>query len=519
MLTHPDVLLPGQVAGAASLAGQATAQQVAIYDAAADGGSLAIHALAGTGKTTTVGHLSTKVLPAGACIYLAYNKAAKEDAEQRFGKGVVCRTMHGHAYRGTRDRYKDRTPGSLLFRQWRDLAPAHAVDGISLALQRPRAGLKVIRETLERYVQSGDAHPHAAHVPREYLDAVAPTQRAEFGMLVTQAAEQVFERVAYPGRADAALPIPFDFFLKVFQLHGGYFEQEVVVLDEAQDSNGVTIALLRAHAAAGGRLVVVGDPHQSIYGWRGAVDAMSEFAALQPFPLTQSFRFGQALCEFPNGVLELLGAKHPLIGAGDGNGQSEPARAMVFRTNKGMLLQALELADAGERVHCSKDARALARLYDAVIAMQANCWDREDDWQAGRYPGQAEVREADGDWLTLALHQEDPDLKAAVGDVEKDPHAARELAGRLANFTPTAVKQADIELCTAHGAKGRQWRHVVLGEDFAGRILRSGGAEALPRLQHEEARLLYVAATRAMHSISIDEAVRADVRRAATLGT
>jgi DNA helicase-2/ATP-dependent DNA helicase PcrA len=44
----------------------------------------------------------------------------------------------------------------------------------------------------------------------------------------------------------------------------------VIYLDEAQDSSTAEIALVRKWGKAAGRLVVVGDGDQSIYGWRGA---------------------------------------------------------------------------------------------------------------------------------------------------------------------------------------------------------------------------------------------------------
>ena len=53
-----------------------------------------------------------------------------------------------------------------------------------------------------------------------------------------------------------------------------------VFVDEYQDTDPGQVALLRALAGDGGDLVVVGDPHQSIYGFRGAeVRGILEFPA------------------------------------------------------------------------------------------------------------------------------------------------------------------------------------------------------------------------------------------------
>src|SRR4051812_12200486 len=56
-----------------------------------------------------------------------------------------------------------------------------------------------------------------------------------------------------------------------------------VFVDEYQDTDPGQVALLRALAGDGGDLVVVGDPHQSIYGFRGAeVRGILEFPAEFP---------------------------------------------------------------------------------------------------------------------------------------------------------------------------------------------------------------------------------------------
>ncbi len=52
-----------------------------------------------------------------------------------------------------------------------------------------------------------------------------------------------------------------------------------VFVDEYQDTDPGQVALLQALAGDGGNLVVVGDPHQSIYGFRGA-----EVRGIQQFP-------------------------------------------------------------------------------------------------------------------------------------------------------------------------------------------------------------------------------------------
>ncbi|MFT3763561.1 MAG: DNA helicase II [Pseudoxanthomonas sp.] len=65
-----------------------------------------------------------------------------------------------------------------------------------------------------------------------------------------------------------------------------------ILVDEFQDTNGIQYAFVRVLAGDSGRVFVVGDDDQSIYGWRGAkVENMQQF--LRDFPGAQTIRLEQ----------------------------------------------------------------------------------------------------------------------------------------------------------------------------------------------------------------------------------
>jgi len=74
-----------------------TAEQQAAIDAAGRGGDVAIEALAGTGKTSTLTFVA-RAMPRRA-VYIAFNKAIVTDAKAKFGPHVDCRTAHSLAFR------------------------------------------------------------------------------------------------------------------------------------------------------------------------------------------------------------------------------------------------------------------------------------------------------------------------------------------------------------------------------------------------------------------------------------
>lgn len=80
---------------------------------------------------------------------------------------------------------------------------------------------------------------------------------------------------------------------------GAYPKFPLVAVDEAQDLNPVNHAML--HKLVGQRLISVGDPQQSIYGFRGAVEsgmqAIKEKFSSTEAPLSVSFRCPQMVVE------------------------------------------------------------------------------------------------------------------------------------------------------------------------------------------------------------------------------
>jgi len=65
-----------------------------------------------------------------------------------------------------------------------------------------------------------------------------------------------------------------------------------ILVDEFQDTNAIQYAFVRVLAGDGGRVFVVGDDDQAIYGWRGAkVENVQQF--LRDFPGAQTIRLEQ----------------------------------------------------------------------------------------------------------------------------------------------------------------------------------------------------------------------------------
>ena len=146
----------------------------------------------------------------------------------------------------------------------------------------------------------------------------------------------------------------------------------VVLLDEYQDTSVAQLALLRhlfgdRSGTVGHPVTAVGDPHQSIYGWRGAsAGGLERFGEQFPAPggpapvahLSTSWRNDRAILVAANTVADPLrasaGLHLPLLAAAGRAGRGEVAVAMT-RT------AAEEAREVAEYVASRREAMARAR--------------------------------------------------------------------------------------------------------------------------------------------------------------
>ena len=207
-------------------------------------------AFAGAGKTTAL-RLLAEADPSPA-LYLAYNKAAQLQAQARFPAHVACRTVHSLAYRATRmfDQ-RHRLERRLAAREVAELLAIPALDGL--------------RPAFWAYCAIADrARLHPRRRPRDRRrppPSPAPRRRPRRGRA----------RLGPPALgSDVAtrrrrVPLEHDAYLKLWHLGGARLPAgaEVLYLDEAQDANPVTLAVLEAQRPADGvgrRPVAVGLP-------------------------------------------------------------------------------------------------------------------------------------------------------------------------------------------------------------------------------------------------------------------
>ena len=186
---------------------------------------------------------------------------------------------------------------------------------------------------------------------RAYRAAKARRERIDFGDQMAAAAT-VAEQIDEVGRAER-------------ERFGA------VLLDEYQDTSMAQQRLLVALFGPGYPVTAVGDPFQSIYGWRGAsirniLSFADDFAGKAPVPifsLGQNNRSGAAILDAANQVAESLRAQFPSVvplrPRPDQAGAGEVAVA-IYRTATHELDAVCDLV--AEEVAAGRDPRDIAVL-------------------------------------------------------------------------------------------------------------------------------------------------------------
>lgn len=314
-------------------------------------GPAVVDACAGAGKTTTLLAYAT-ARPQQRILYLGYNRSVRQEALQRFRQAgcphVEVHTIHSLAFRHmgvSRDRLAPAgsyTAADIL----RYLGLPHYDDERELLLAGHIA--RLFHHFLNSTARSPDELPYP---PPALNEAAAVFAQQHLGT-IRDATRQLWRKVQ-----SAEIPWTHDAYLKLFALSEPQLAYDTILLDEAQDSNPVTLELLtRQHA----HLVAVGDSQQAIYGFRYATNAL-ERLDLPRFYLRQSWRFGPPVATLAENAVALklpLGTypkTFSITGCGpkahahpNGRTASGPP-AVLARTNARLLATALTAITNGVR--------------------------------------------------------------------------------------------------------------------------------------------------------------------------
>jgi len=486
--------------------------QEAVFSWATTGhGSAIVEAVAGSGKTTTLVELVRRVAgPGRSLAFVAYNKAIAAEITTRVAglPGVRASTFHALGYGAWMKanpgcRIEDRKVKNLLATPALGVPePYHEFVAELVSLAKGHAlGVLSPLDSLDAWYALVEHHEL-----EELLSDTSPTD-ATLGAVVGSGI-QYAQSVLKASIAQDPTVIDYDDMLYAPLIHNlRMWENDWVLVDEAQDTNPARRALARKILKRNGRLVAVGDPHQAIYGFTGAdADALDriqrEFACTR-LPLTVTYRCPKAVVALARTWVSHIEAH---ASAPEGTVSSTtlpeftahpdrlvPADAILCRNTKPLVELAFALIRRGVACHVEgKDiGRGLAALATkwkmkaaAPMIERLLAW-RENEVTRLNAKGQEQKADSLSDRVdTLAVIAEG---KTTVLEILS---AIERLFGDTKAGTPSKT----VTLATIHKAKGREWDRVYL----LGRNLYMPSKFARQEWQlGQEANLAYVAVTRA----------------------
>ncbi|MCK9361766.1 UvrD-helicase domain-containing protein [Patescibacteria group bacterium] len=263
--------------------------------------SIMVSAYAGCAKTTTLELLGKEIrVPALA---LAFNKKIKDELAARFPPNFQVQTMNSLGFQALRRALPavqkwdidDRKIGKLVSQALKEQSIDATED--QWALVRALVSAVMNAGVVPKEISAtGGLLPDEPEVWKSIADDLF-IPKEDFALLLPVARQTIIDSIRLVPRG----VISFDDQIYYPALISGRFiPYPVVLVDEAQDLSPLNRELIRKSIGAASRLIVVGDPKQAIYAFRGADSlSMQRLRALREewidLPLTLTWRCPRAI--------------------------------------------------------------------------------------------------------------------------------------------------------------------------------------------------------------------------------
>jgi len=255
-----------------------------------------------------------------------------------------------------------------------------------------------------------------------------------------------------------------------------------LLVDEYQDLNEAQYLFFRALAGPGAEIMVIGDPHQAIYGFRGArPEYFARFQEDWPGALTINF---EETYRLPPPLLTASGRLLPQAAEGPTLSRREGDRPVALLEAASPAQEALAIARLIETLVGGLDHRALE---DHRLRYQ----------DSGMEVGFKDVA------VLFRVHAQGPELLEALTAAGIPCELAQTGVGPEVTGLDLAAQR--VKLLTLHAAKGLEFPYVFIAGCESGLLpLEPEGREASD--PEEERRLFYVGLTRAQSQVFLTRA-------------
>lgn len=448
-----------------------------------------INAFAGTGKTTTLKLIANKYKEK-KILYLAFNSSIKNEASKIFPSNTFVKTNHGLAYQAIK-KYTNIDLNSLVNYRAIDISKE-----FEITYNQAITALKIF----ENFCNNKN-------------------EKIEKDDIEHDIARKMFNNMLI-----GVLKPTHSFYLKYYYLlikkdEIPQYTYDILMLDEAQDTNEVTLGIFEEIKAK--IKIFVGDRHQQIYSFRGSKNALEKIKCDKEFYLSTSFRFNNTIANYANILLKNFKNENVSIDGIEEDSEEIVTSGYISRTNATLI------SIIAKRIETRKPfvtVRNPNEIFNLTIEVYYFLNNEYDEIKRNRF---LKDFKSEDDLLDYAKEVEDFELKSAI-------KVAREYQEKIFEFQEIAnkfykawqnresnglEKRLDeiLFLTTAHTSKGLEWDRVFVADDFNdfADLILDMGCTSLDQFQKEqknltnlelldEFNLFYVATTRAKKSLIKD---------------
>jgi len=486
-----------------------TKNQKGIIESAKENGFIKINAFAGTGKTTVLEYL-TKTYSNQKFLYLVFNKNMANEAKKKFPDNTHVYTINGLAYRFSRYELNFVT-----------VKNGYRVIEIKNYLNITKYDIALITINIfNSFCNSAFKDINKKVV----LDLINTND--EMKLVFARNKQHIDDIVKHiltiwNNMFNSELEITHNFYLKYFHINidrmKDFINYDFILLDEAQDTNDITLDIFNN---LNGKKVLVGDKHQAIYGWRGAVNAMTKLndSNVRELYLTETFRFNNNIATKANFLLnDLLGENKKIISYYPDKDNQIKSRCCITRTNAGVIKVFSKNYNKGKIIKTIRNPDDIFKLPLSLYYFLKN---------KTKYRNEIKVK-----WLYNFRSRDDIKKYAqSINDIEllTSLSIVEEFWEDLIDIYKNAKafrrkRKVDLFITTAHTCKGLEWDHVTIYNDFPNILQKiSTVTEDIDHFKMiisnlndnrnsfaiqkiiEEINLYYVAVTRAIYKLETD---------------
>lgn len=468
-----------------------------------------INAVAGSGKTTTVIEYA-KTRPAGSKIlYLAFNKSVKLEAIKKFKEkgihNVEVETAHSLAYR------------HIVFKHhYKVKAQGYKTNEIVELLNLKSSGEKhmeyILANHINKFVSYFCNSDKSKIQELNYIDTVTDPIASKF---VTKFHDHIVAqtRILLSKMDKGEIEIIHDFYLKKFQLSNPELRYDYILFDECQDASAAMLDIFSKQSAV---KVIVGDTHQQIYGWRYAVNSLQKINCIT-YNLSTSFRFNQDIANLAMEILNYknhIGTYQEIKINGNGTNKITKTKAVIARTNLGLLLKAIEYVTEKKdikkiyfegNINSYTYADDGTSLYDVLSLFNHNKSKIKDKL----IKSMQSINELE-DYIEKT---EDVQLGMMIEIVKEYGNSIPKILKTIKDkhVENDDKEKAEMIFSTVHRCKGMEYDSIQLVNDFITEEKlkkineKDKTNELILSKLNEEINLLYVAITRTKNSLYIPE--------------